>query len=96
MENFDRENIDELLEIRQIRQYFPPSKICAVRYAFAVTSLINSLCHHQPDVPQVWFADDATAAEQLKTTFSLVVATYFFGPILMPPKHTLLSHNSIT
>ena len=32
MENFDRENIDELLEIRQIRQYFPPSKICAVRY----------------------------------------------------------------
>ena len=34
MENFDRENIDELLEIRQIRQYFPPSKICAVRYSF--------------------------------------------------------------
>ena len=32
MENFDRENIDELLEIHQIRQYFPPSKICAVRY----------------------------------------------------------------
>ena len=23
MENFDRENIDELLEIHQIRQYFP-------------------------------------------------------------------------
>ena len=23
MENFDRENIDELLEICQIRQYFP-------------------------------------------------------------------------
>ena len=23
MENFDGENIDELLEIRQIRQYFP-------------------------------------------------------------------------
>ena len=32
MENFDRENIDELLEIRQIHQYFSPSKICAVRY----------------------------------------------------------------
>ena len=32
MENFDRENIDELLEIRQIRQYSPPSKFCAVRY----------------------------------------------------------------
>ena len=27
-ENFDREKIDELLEIRQ---YFPPSKFCAVR-----------------------------------------------------------------
>ena len=34
MENFDRENIDELLEIRQIRQYFPLSKICAVRYSY--------------------------------------------------------------
>ena len=32
MENFDGENIDELLEIHQIRQYFPPSKFCAVRY----------------------------------------------------------------
>ena len=32
MENFDRENIDELLEIHQIRQYFPPSKFCAVWY----------------------------------------------------------------
>ena len=27
MENFDRENIDELLEIHQIRQYFPSVKI---------------------------------------------------------------------
>ena len=32
MENFDRENIDELLEIRQIRQCFPPSKFCAIQY----------------------------------------------------------------
>ena len=32
MENFDRENNDELLEIRQIRQYFPPLKFCAVQY----------------------------------------------------------------
>ena len=37
MENFDRENIDELLEIRQIRQYFPPSKICAVRYVLSTS-----------------------------------------------------------
>ena len=27
MENFDRENIDEMLEIHQIRQYFPRQKI---------------------------------------------------------------------
>ena len=34
-------------------------------YALAVTPLINSLCHHQPDVSQTWFVDDATAAGQL-------------------------------
>jgi len=32
VENFDRENVDELIKIRQIRQYFPPSKFCAIRY----------------------------------------------------------------
>ena len=31
MEDFDRENINKLMEIHQIRQYFPPSKFCAVR-----------------------------------------------------------------
>ena len=30
MENFDTENIDKLLEIRQ---YFLPSKLCAVQYS---------------------------------------------------------------
>jgi len=30
-ENFDRENVDELIKIHQIHQYFPPSKICAIR-----------------------------------------------------------------
>ena len=34
-------------------------------YALVVTPLINSLRHHQPDVSQAWFADDATAAGQL-------------------------------
>jgi len=29
VENFDRENVDELIKIRQ---YFPPSKICAIWY----------------------------------------------------------------
>ena len=52
MENFDRENIDELLEIRQIRQYFPPSKICAVRY---LQSPIMMLLHDNIDkVNQTW------------------------------------------
>ena len=32
MKNFDKENIDELLEIRQVCQYFPHQKICAIRY----------------------------------------------------------------
>jgi len=31
-ENFYRENVDELIKIRQIHQYFPPSKFCAIRY----------------------------------------------------------------
>ena len=42
MENFDWENIDKLLEIRQIRQYFPPSKFCAPRYLL-VTALLESI-----------------------------------------------------
>ena len=32
VENFDGENVDELIKIRQIRQYFPPSKFCAIWY----------------------------------------------------------------
>jgi len=32
VENFVGENVDELIKIRQIRQYFPPSKFCAIRY----------------------------------------------------------------
>ena len=34
-------------------------------YALSFTLLINSLHHHQPDVSQAWFVDDATAAGQL-------------------------------
>ena len=30
-EIFDGENVDELIKIHQIRQYFPPSKFCAIR-----------------------------------------------------------------
>jgi len=32
VENFDGENVDELIKICQIRQYFSPSKFCAIRY----------------------------------------------------------------
>ena len=50
MENFDRKNIDELLEIRQIRQYFPPSKFCAVRYfaEYMKDILPSKSCHIIP------------------------------------------------
>ena len=34
-------------------------------YALAVTPLIRSLRQSQPDVSQVWYADDATAGGQL-------------------------------
>ena len=32
MKSFDGENINELLQICQVHQYFPPSKFCAVRH----------------------------------------------------------------
>jgi len=32
VENFDRENLDKLIKIRQIRQYFRPSKFCTIQY----------------------------------------------------------------
>jgi len=34
VENFDGENVDELIKIHQIRQYFPLSKFCTIRYLF--------------------------------------------------------------
>jgi len=36
VENFDGENVDELIKIRQIRQYFPPSKFCTIRYCLVI------------------------------------------------------------
>jgi len=38
-----------------------------VMYALAVTPLIPSLHQSKPDVLQVWYADDATAAGQITT-----------------------------
>ena len=35
-------------------------------YAIAITLLINHLHQFQPDISQVWYADDATAAGQLE------------------------------
>ena len=35
-ENFDGENVDELIKIRQIRQYFPPSTFCVIRYILLI------------------------------------------------------------
>ena len=39
--------------------------LAMVIYALAVTPLIRSLHQPQPDVSQVWYADNATAAGQL-------------------------------
>jgi len=36
-------------------------------YALAVTPLIQALRHCQPDISQVWYADDATAAGRLQS-----------------------------
>jgi len=38
-ENFDGENVDELIKIRQIHQYFPPSKFCAIWYWLLANSI---------------------------------------------------------
>jgi len=32
VENFDGENVDGLIKVRQIHQYFPLSKFCAIQY----------------------------------------------------------------
>ena len=50
-------------------------------YALAVTPLINSLCHHQLDVSQVWFADDATAAGQLTPLLQWWKQLLSLGPL---------------
>ena len=42
MKIFDKENIDELLEIRQIRQYFPQTKFCAIQYTYIIRILTSS------------------------------------------------------
>ena len=44
MENFDRENVDKLLEIRKIRQYFPPSKFFTVRYLLEHVVEYSEIC----------------------------------------------------
>ena len=41
MENFDRENIDELLEIHQIRQYFPRQNFAPYDSAWFLLQMIK-------------------------------------------------------
>jgi len=42
VENFDGENVDELIKICEIRQYFPPSKFCTIRYMLLATYMLLS------------------------------------------------------
>ena len=55
--------------------------VAIAMYALAVTPLINSLCHHQPDVSQAWFVDDATAAGQLTPLLQWWKQLLCLGPL---------------
>ena len=50
-------------------------------YALAVTPLINSLRHHQPDGSQAWFVDNATAAGQLTPLLQWWKQLLSLGPL---------------
>ena len=50
-------------------------------YTVAVTALIRHLRQSQPDVSQVWFADDATAAGQLTSLFQWWRLLLSMGPL---------------
>ena len=68
-------------------------------YAIAVTPLINHLHQSQPDISQGWFADDATAAGQLKPHlqwWKLVSSTYRSLLWLFCQCHQDLSHCEAT
>jgi len=41
--------------------------LAMVMYALAVTPLIQALHHCQPEISQVWYANDATAAGRLQS-----------------------------
>jgi len=49
-------------------------------YALAVTPLIQVLCRRQPDISQVWYADDATAAGKLQSLFERWKHIIHLGP----------------
>ena len=72
MENFDRENIDELLEICQIRQYFPPSKFCAVQYFCYKRRAIGT-----PGL--IMYATSLTPAHMTNVTYICVFTTQIIG-----------------
>jgi len=46
VENFDGENVDELIKIRQ---YFSPSKFCAIRYLYFISKMVLSYLFFSAD-----------------------------------------------
>ena len=44
MQSFCRENFDDSTSIRQIRQTFPPSKLCAIRYMYVCIYVCMHAC----------------------------------------------------
>ena len=69
---------DELASTEGTTQGDP---LAMAMYALPITPLNNSLCHHQLDVSQAWFADDATAAEQLTTLLQWWKQLLSLGPL---------------
>ena len=55
--------------------------LAMVMYAIAVTHLINHLHNLQSDISQVWYADDATAAGQLKPLLQWWKLVSSMGPL---------------
>ena len=52
VENFDGENVDELIKIHE---YFPPSKFCAIQYVLCIHSLLHAQTHrHKHAYPYIY------------------------------------------
>ena len=92
MENFDRENIDELLKIRQIHQYFPPSKFCAVQYFTYKDGYViayNKL--FTKDLIPITFSLKSTLEMLIARSQLMQLASYGISVLFIPYMHMYLA-----